>query len=251
MATDAKRLAPDTAFYRESDGKPMGETPVHRDNLILLIHMLQDRYINDPMVYVSGNMFLYYERGNPRKSLVPDVFLVHGVDKYRVRGVYKTWEEEGHGPDLVIELTSPSTRREDIHHKFVLYQSTLRVREYFLFDPLDEYLKPPLQGFRLVDEVYEPIVPVAGRLPSEVVGLHFERDGEDLRLHDPETGRWIPTREEVLRSAQADRDRVVADRDQVVADRDRVSTELHRAEAEIEALRRELDALRLRDPGNS
>ena len=54
-----------------------------------------------------------------------------------------------------------------------------------MFDPTEDYLTPPLQGFRLVDGEYLPIEPVDGRLPSEVLGLHLEQDGRELRLYDP------------------------------------------------------------------
>ena len=86
----------------------------------------------------------------------PDVFLVHGVESGRYRPIYCTWLENGKGPDLVIELTSPKTKKEDAGKRFLIYQDILRVREYFRFDPLDEYLKPPLQGHRLVEGRYVP-----------------------------------------------------------------------------------------------
>jgi len=37
----------------------------------------------------------------------------------------------------------------------------------------------------------------SGRLPSEVLGLHLERDGSDLRLYNPHTKAWERTSEEV------------------------------------------------------
>ena len=46
-----------------------------------------------------------------------------------------------------------------------LYRDVLRVREYILFDPKAEYLKPPLKGFRLVNGKYIAIDPVDERLP--------------------------------------------------------------------------------------
>ena len=105
---------------------------------------------------------------------------------------YLIWEE-GKAPDLVIELTSKSTKREDQSKKRDLYRDVLRVPEYFLFDPTEDYLKPPLQGFRLVGDEYIRIEPVDGRLPSEILGLHLERDGQELRLYDPETRSRLPT----------------------------------------------------------
>src|SRR3954454_8089806 len=91
------------AYYPSSDGKPMTETDVHRRNLNDTVETLEVRYAADPMTYVSGNLFIYYERGNRRRHVSPDVFLVRGVPK-RERLNYLVWQE-GRGPDLVIELT--------------------------------------------------------------------------------------------------------------------------------------------------
>ena len=263
MATDATTRIPDEIDYPDGDGRPMAETPVHRQNLTDLIAMLMAHFLLDPLAYVSGNMFVYYERGNRYRCFAPDVFVVRGVDKERPRRVYKIWEE-GRGPDLIIELTSVSTREEDIADKFGLYRD-LRVPEYFLFDPLGEYLTPSLQGHRLVGDDYVPIRPVACRLPSEVLGLHLERDGQRLRLYNPDTGLWLPTPQEAREQAEAGRERAEAGRERERAERERAEAERdrmaalldrsetgrrdadearRRAEAEAEALRRELEALR-------
>jgi Uma2 family endonuclease len=172
----------------------MAETDWHRDLMHVLIAILRWYYATDPQVYVSGNLLLFYERGNQRRHVSPDVFVVKGVSK-RQRLNYLLWRE-GKGPDFVIELTSSSTRKEDLRTKFELYQNVLRVREYFLFDPLGDYLEPPLQGYRLWRGRYVAIKPVAGRLPSKVLGLHLERDGDQLRLYNPATGLWLPTPQE-------------------------------------------------------
>jgi len=192
-------------FYPESDGKPMAETPVHMEVMYDLIVGLRDWFAADPLVYVSGNNFLYFVEGDPRRNVSPDVFVVRGIDKSRYRGSYKTWEDGGKAPDLVVEVSSRSTRLEDLRQKFALYRDVLKVREYFLFDPFGEYLKPPLQGYRLVGEEYEPIEPEAGRLPSEVLGLHLEADGDQARLFDPAAGRRLLTRLEAVHAEKAAR----------------------------------------------
>ena len=81
----------------------MAETDVHRTLMMDLIQTLQAHYAADPMVYVSGKLLLFYEEGNKRKHISPDVFVVRGVAK-KLRENYLTWEE-GKGPDLAIELT--------------------------------------------------------------------------------------------------------------------------------------------------
>jgi Uma2 family endonuclease len=213
--------------YPTSDGRPMAETDDHRELMVALIKTLQAYYANDPMVYVSGNLLLFYEQGNRRRHVSPDVFVVKGVAKHR-RDNYLLWEE-GKGPDFVIELTSSSTRDEDIEDKFALYRDRLKVPEYFLFDPHEDYLDPPFQGYRLEQGQYVPIAPVEGRLPSAIVGLHLERHGRELRLYDPATGRWLPTLEEQIADAQAARQQI---------------------EAETERLRWEVEELRRRLPPN-
>ena len=58
------------------------------------------------------------------------------------------------------------------------------------------HLKPSFQGYRLVNGEYVRILPIEGRLPSEVVGLHLERHGDELKLYDPATGKWLLDPEE-------------------------------------------------------
>lgn len=181
-------------LYPTSDGRPMAETDWHRILMVELIQTLSARYADRPDVYVSGNLLVFYRPADRRKHLSPDCFVVFGVPKHN-RLNYLTWEE-GKGPDVVIELTSKTTRREDVETKFELYRDVLKVKEYFLFDPFEDYLTPSMQGFRLRAEAYQPIRPKAGRLPSRLLGLHLERDGENLRLWNPDTGAWLPTPEE-------------------------------------------------------
>ena len=190
--------------YPTTDGKPMAETDYHRDLMGALIETLKVFYADEPMVYVSGNLLLFYEEGNRRKHVSPDVFVVPGVAMCQ-RPNYLLWEE-GQPPRFLIELTSSSTRRADTGRKFELYRDVLKVREYFLFDPLEDYLTPSMQGWRLRGGVYHPIRAVAGRLPSLTTGLHLARDGTVLRLWNPQTRSWLPTPQERAEDAEQARD---------------------------------------------
>jgi Uma2 family endonuclease len=188
--------------YPTTDGKPMAETDWHRDLMLDLIETLKARYERQRRVYVSGNLLLFYVRGDKRRHISPDVFVVKGVPKGK-RLNYILWEE-GKSPQFVIELTSSSTRREDTDRKFRLYRDVLKVREYFLFDPFGDYLDPQLQGYRLRGGEYQPIRPPDGRLRSRELGLHLEGSDDQLRLYDPATRRWLPTPQERVRQAQAE-----------------------------------------------
>jgi hypothetical protein len=68
--------------YPTGDSRPLGETPLHRDNLLTAVKTLERHFADEPLVYVSGNMFVYYEKGNRRKHVSPDVFVAVGVPKY-------------------------------------------------------------------------------------------------------------------------------------------------------------------------
>jgi hypothetical protein len=190
-------------------------------------------------------MFVYYEKGNPRKHVSPDVFVAVGVRKDKQRDAYFLWEE-GHGLDFVIELTSRSTKEEDLDDKMSIYQDEMPVPEYFLFDPKGEYLDPPLQGHRLQEGKYARIEMAEGRLPSEVLGLHLERDGAWLRFYNPAAGRWLPTPEEREAALEAELDLAESQRERAEAERERLASQLVGSGQEVERLRKELEEWRRR-----
>ena len=179
--------------YPESDGKPMGETDEHRDAMVRHIELLR-HYYRGQQVYVSGDLLVYYEQGNPRKFVVPDAFVAKGLTQRR-RRIYKIWVE-GKAPDVVIETTSRKTRRKDTTDKPQLY-ARLGIKEYFLFDPDQEYLDPPLQGHRLVGSEYVQIQPDdSGSLVSEQLGLRLRIENEELQLYRLDTGERLLSAEE-------------------------------------------------------
>lgn len=180
--------------YPESDGEPMAETDLHRDEMVALIEGLKGRYEARSDVYVAGNLFFYYEEGNPRAVFAPDTMVVFGVEK-RQRRTYKLWEES-RVPDFVLEVSSRKTATEDEGNKMVLCRR-LGVREYFLFDPEGDYLEPRLQGYRLVAGHYRPIVTAdQGSVASQTLGLRFEVEGTSLRAFDATTGEPLLRPEE-------------------------------------------------------
>ena len=241
--------------YPTSDGRPMGETDLHRSIMFDAIESLKQHYAGQ-QVYVSGNILLFYEKGNRRRHISPDVLVVKGLEQ-RDRKNYLLWEE-GRPPQMVIEVTSESTREEDVRDKFAIYRDKVQIREYFLFDPRGEYLQPALQGYRLVGGQYERIEPVSGRLPCRELGLHLEEHENHLRFFDPANDRWIPTLQESRDAAiaerrqanterrQADTERRQAeqDRQQANADRQQAEEKWRQSEAESKRLREQLDALR-------
>ena len=130
---------PDTAIeYPETDGEPMAGSDVQRDYLLYAVAALRDHFRAHPDRYVSGNLLIYYEEGNPRAAIAPDCFVVFGVPGHD-RRIYKVWEEGGKAPSFVLEITSRSTRAEDCGSKRGVY-AYLGVREYWQYDPTGDGL---------------------------------------------------------------------------------------------------------------
>jgi Uma2 family endonuclease len=202
--TDAElRLTEDDLPYSEEI--PM-ETELHLLQIFLLIKTLRAWWKDRDDVYVGGDMFVYF---SPNQVYThdfrgPDVFVAQGVKK-RVRKSWVTWQE-GKPPDVVIELTSDSTRKFDKTKKKRIYQDKLRTPEYFIYDPVEyEFL-----GYALRNGLYEPIEPDnSGRLVSAQLGLALQLwDGNCANT----TSRWLrwatldgrllPTEEELAKEAE-------------------------------------------------
>jgi Uma2 family endonuclease len=206
--------------YPETDGQPMGETAWHVAWIFRLYDLLTQRY-RDQQVLVASDMFVYYEEGIPWRKFAADAMVVKDCDP-RPRRVFKIWEER-RLPSAVFELVSRGTKREDMDFKPGLYER-LGIREYFLYDPLGEEIRPQLQGYRLSPTGYEQIHPdSAGRLHSAELGLWLRAEDGDLVLYDTETG------EKLLTEAEAKHKALEAER----AAREAADAELHRLREQL------------------
>ena len=252
-----------TVEYPSGDGQPMAENDWQLMAIIDSVSALQTHYWDRPDVYVSGDLFIYYEEGNPRARVAPDVFVAFGVPKHK-RPIYKLWEE-GVVPAFVMEVASVSTWREDEGRKAKLYER-LGVPEYWQYDPTGEYLGLKLKGRRLVEGAYVP-QPVVESLDgtlllrSESLALDFRVKGEESHFFDPATGRRLLSLREQYRAhreqlaarrvaesrADAAESRAAAAESRADAAESRADTAESRAdtaEAELAALRARLDESR-------
>ena len=205
----------------------MAESPEHLALMIKIIPMLQVFFEDREDVFACGNQFLYYQEDDSKKCTAPDIYVLKGVAKRAKRPSIKTWVEKT-APCFVLELTSKTTAEEDQLVKKPIYHS-IGVLEYFLFDPLNEYLPQQFMGYRLIAGQYEPLIPSAdGGLVSNQLQLRFVPDGQNLKVIDFRTGvplkapeewrviaelekqnRWIAERqrEEAPESREQDRQR--------------------------------------------
>ena len=175
-------------YYPESDGKPMAETDVHRNLIFKMVDLLQAAF---PQAYVSGNICLYYEEGNPKKMISPDALLCRAQPPGEKR-VYLAWEPDAQ-LDLVMEFSSRSTHREDHHKKKRIYEQLLKVPYYVIFNPHVVYLNV----FALEDGEYRLLeTDEQGCFLMEALGLQVAIEhSNSLRLLDGQ-GRPVLTRAE-------------------------------------------------------
>ncbi len=251
----------DELHYPSGDGKPMAENDPCREQAIYCTDTLGQRYVHDPNVYVAGNNFIYYQQGNPKKVVSPDVYVVFGVPK-RLRRSYMVWNEGGVLPAVVIEITSGSTWAEDVK-KRAIYEG-LGIPEYFQFDPSGDYLYPHLQGFRLTEGYYRPIIAETAprlrlspdpmqavthdKMPlclrSETLGLYLVLEEGRMRFYDVATGDPLLSGREQA-EVEAKRAEAEAKRADAEARRADAAAEARaQAEAEVARLRAELEVLR-------
>ncbi len=170
------------------DGEPT-ESNRHRIAMNVLIEAIHQAYQGRNDYFTGGNMFVYYssEQVQNRDFRGPDFFVTLNVDGEKERQGWVVWLEGGRYPDVIVELMSPSTARQDVGKKKELYQDVFRTREYFVYDPFQEN---SLQGWHLGQNLtYESITPnERGWLWCESLGLWLGRwKGTILK----ETAPWL------------------------------------------------------------
>ena len=241
MATGIPALASEEVEYPSRDGRPMAETDAHRDEMMAAIGSLKARYADRDDVYVAGDLFIYYEEGNPKARFAPDVFVIFGVPNHR-RRVYKLWEE-GVVPAFVLEVSSRGTWLEDAGEKRAICEK-LGVAEYFLFDPEADYLDPPLQAFRRVGRQLQRLEPdERGGFVSETLGLSLYLEDLRLVMTDLETGvrlLRLPEEHVARQAAEAAQRKAEAAQREAEAAQRKAEARAREAEEEVARLRAEL-----------
>ena len=158
---------PTEAELPYEDDEPLAESDYQLVPLGYAFYGLRAHYAHRRDVAVQADMFVHYLRvdehgevqldqdGQPIVDrLAPDVFVVFGVPN-RMRHSYVTYDE-GKPPDFVLEVLSESTWRRDMGVKKTIYER-MGVQEYWILDPVGTYVDPPpLKGFRLIGDHYDP-----------------------------------------------------------------------------------------------
>lgn len=211
-------------FYPSSDGQPVAETYLHLYALLVTLEVLK-QYLRGRRATVLGNQFLYYAEGFPKLRVAPDVMVIFEVEPGG-RDNYKIWEEK-QVPGVIFEITSKSTRNEDLVEKKTLYER-LGVKEYWLFDPKGEWIEAQLQGYRLQGEDYQLITDSR----SEPLQLRLQVEGQLIGFYREDTGEKLLIPEELADALEQER---------LAKEQERLAKE--QAEAQVERLKAHLRSL--------
>jgi len=181
-----------------SDGEPMAETVENAIQMVDLQFALRCLLETQGRVRVAvgGNQLMYYNQRSGRDHISPDVYVALDVAP-GLRPTWKTWEE-GKFPDIVFEITSPSTEDVDWGSKLELY-ARLGAREYYIYDP-QQAMVPPLRAYTRQDNTLAPLAFLStGAVVSPLLRTELRPVGIYLRIIDPATGLPFRTADEERR----------------------------------------------------
>ena len=229
--------------YPTGDGEPMSATEFHGRQISILSTQLNYYFgREDVPAYVGTDSFVYYQAGDQRKFIGPDIYVVLGVPPAPIRRSFYTWEE-GTVPTVVFEFLSDATEKEDRGEKMRKYFLEVGIHEYFIHQPEGD--RPPeFRAWRRSGEGYEEIRPdERGALYSETLKLWFlTADRPDkLRLMRPylPDGTPLPT----LPEADAQAAEARAEAAEARAEAAEAGAQVVQVEALAESQARRLDEL--------
>jgi len=231
------RPPPSSATLICDDGEPM-ESARHRQQMTVLIESLEYAWRERSDFYVGGNMFLYFSEVQARNNDFrgPDVFVVTNTSR-RERRAWVVWEEDGKTPDVIIELLSDKTEAVDRGEKMRVYSRSLKVGEYFLFDPFSGVF----EGYELDSrrQAYVPKAPLpSGQLRCEQLGLLLGKARGTLYAVTTEWLRWFDSEGRLLPMPSEHANEEARRADEEARRAEETQARLDEALAELESLKR-------------
>lgn len=170
----------------------------------------------EDQVFIASDLNLYYDPNHTLWFKRPDWFAVLGIPRLyqqtELRLSYVVWQE-GIDPNVVVELLSPTTEKEDLGKtlreinqpptKWEVYEKILRVPYYIIFDRYTNHLRV----FQNLAGRYQELTITNSRiwLPELELGIGLWQGTYQgvprlwLRWYDA-TGNWIPTPVELERA---------------------------------------------------
>lgn len=183
----------DGVYYPEERNDDMGETSIHISLLADLLKILKLFFKERDDVFLSGNMNVYPEKGNPHNWFAPDLLIAFGVPNVE-RSSYLVWRE-GVFPQIIFEIASKKTWQNDVDEKLLKYE-TLGAQEYYVLDPEFAFLPEPLMAYERSGEKLSRKKTTDERIFSPLMELEIVRQNNTFRLFNPYTDEFLRTLEE-------------------------------------------------------
>ncbi len=206
--------SPSNIYYPSEDGEPLAETQQHALAILMTLSVLS-LYLREKKAVVFADQFLYYVEGDPSARVAPDVMVVFDIP-LKLYNHYKLWEY-GSIPAVIFEITSESTKLNDLNVKTKLYQK-IGVPEYWLFDLYGEWIEGQLIGYRLSPSGdYEIITDRCSR----VLGLELLPEGHLISFYRLDNKEKLLTPEELFLAKQIAEQKVKEAQEQAELERQR------------------------------
>jgi colicin import membrane protein len=215
----------------------LGDAHVH--DCTYLLNVLEDRFAGDRSVKVLSDCGIYWDKPG-LKHHSPDLAVIFGVKQRKKWDTFHVKTEKVR-PSLIVEVTSRSTRVNDVNTKVKEY-ARAEVPHYVIADARSVKKKRRLTliPYRLDGGVYQPVpLDEQGRAWLQPVGLWLgvktdpDTGGDRLVLIDPTTNEEI-----------GDYTAIRQARDEAEARAEAAAQARIQAEAEVRELKAELRRLR-------
>jgi Uma2 family endonuclease len=211
-------------LFPDSDGQPMSDNTEQYEWIVKIKENLEIIFVNDPNVFIAGDLLWYPLRSTLVSPVAPDVMIVFGRPKGR-RGSYRQWNEENIPPQVVFEILSPSNTQAEMARKLEFYD-TYGVEEYYLYNPM----RCRLQGWQRQGENLVEIIPI-NDWTSPRLGMGFVWDESSLELYRPDGERFLTT-VELESQLRQEKQRAELEKQRAELEKQRAEEEKQRADRE-------------------
>jgi Uma2 family endonuclease len=179
----------DEEFYPLHQEDDVPEIPDHRTQHTDLGTALT---LHFPDAFITGNVCVYWERGNRDRYVAPDLFVVRDWRPTTKLRTYRLWEHPPIG--FVAEVLSRYDHKPRQESMEADYATHLRVPEYLSF----HLERKELKLRRLGPNGYEEVPPEPnGRVRSQELQLEFGMDETGFLRAYTLDGRKLPNAEEL------------------------------------------------------
>lgn len=183
--------------YPESDGKPMAENTLQFRWIVTIQGGLDDLFVDNPQVFVAGDLFWYPVEGHPEIVQAPDILVVFGRPKGD-RGSYRQWVEGNVAVQVAWEVLSPGNRVRGMALKLQFYER-YGCEEYYVYDPDGNELTVYVRVGDRLQEVADVKNWVSPRL-----GIRFDFSGPEMRILRPDGQPFLTFLELAAKGRQAE-----------------------------------------------